>query len=54
MRYNSLIAAQLKVAEQEKGRKSLIVTPKAWEEIIVDQDDGMESYIENMNQIALR
>ena len=54
MGYDSLLAAQLKVAEQEKGRKSLIAAPKAWEETIVDRDDGVESDVEGMDQIAIR
>jgi hypothetical protein len=57
MGYDSLFAAQLKVAEQEKGRKCLIATLKAREETNVDRDDGMESDVKGMvrrAQIAFR
>jgi hypothetical protein len=48
---DSLLAAQLKVTEQEKGRKSLIAALKAREETIVDRDDGMESDVEGMEGV---
>jgi hypothetical protein len=57
MRDDFLLAAQFKVAEQEKGRMILIAALKAREDTIVDRDEGMESDIEGMEktvQIALR
>jgi hypothetical protein len=52
MKNDSLLAAQLKVVEQEKGRRILIIALKAREEATVNRDGNMESDVEGTERRA--